>query len=638
MKILIITKNWLGDILFQMPAIEAVGKKYPDAEITCMAPKRCQAILAAIPCVKNVLLFDEKQEHRSLMKRLQFVLELRKTKWDQAYLFHRSRTRAFLTMAAGAKQRIGFASGRSWLLTSPVKEPKKDLHHVDYFLYLLERVGFVSEQRSQYHFYYGEEAKISVQDLMQKHKLHSKGFICFHLGANWEPKRWPAEDFAKLADALYEKWNVPVVLTGAVDDLELAHEFYRHVKSLQTISLVGQTSLEELGALFAEAICLVTGDSGPMHICSGVGTPVMALFGPTHPDLTGPRGVGEKMILTHVPEGYRAPWYGSQLPSTPWLSGITSERVFQALEKSEWIQHHLSRAGMSKKVRYHGAFNVQRSKVKKILIVSLSNIGDVILTTPVIMSVAAQFPTAEITVVVGPRAQSLLSKSRFVHRLVIYDKRAKWPDKLKFIKSLRVNVYDYVIDLRNTLIPYLIKVKRRSPAIRTYKGLSMRDKHLDVLKKMKLDTERVPLFDFYNQEDEETALEKLQDLGIEDEKGWIVISPAAASELKTWRLEGFREVIKKLLNEYDEKILLIGDKREKEIINPLCEVDASRVINIAGETNLREVSAIIAKTSLLITNDSAAMHLGYELNRPVVAIFGPTHYKSMVAKERVLKS
>ena len=67
MKILIVTKNWLGDILFQVPAIEAIRARYPEAEIVCIAPSRCREMLEAHPTVSRVIVFDEKKEHRSLL-------------------------------------------------------------------------------------------------------------------------------------------------------------------------------------------------------------------------------------------------------------------------------------------------------------------------------------------------------------------------------------------------------------------------------------------------------------------------------------------------------------------------------------------------------------------------------------------
>src|SRR3989338_3521051 len=128
MKILIFTKNWLGDILFEFPAIAEIRLRFPGSEIVCLGRKRCLDVLERNPDVNRVIVFDERNEHANFSAKWKLIRDLRREVWDQAYLFHRSRTRAFLALLAGAKERIGYASGRNWLLTTAVAEPSGPLH------------------------------------------------------------------------------------------------------------------------------------------------------------------------------------------------------------------------------------------------------------------------------------------------------------------------------------------------------------------------------------------------------------------------------------------------------------------------------------------------------------------------------
>ncbi|MCM8776154.1 MAG: lipopolysaccharide heptosyltransferase II, partial [Candidatus Omnitrophica bacterium] len=504
MKILIVTKNWLGDVLFEFPAIEMIRQQYPEAEIVCLAPERCREILEANPAIHRVIVFDERREHRSLLSRIRFVRQLRKEIWDQAYLFHRSRTRAFLLLLAGVKERIGYGTKRSWFLTKSFPEPQTPIHHVDYFLELLRRAGIPCRENIPYHFYYSDDDRQRALRLLEKHGLED--FVCFHLSANWGPKRWPPVHFAKLADLIYLRFGLKIVLTGTAQDLFLAEEMMRNVRRARVISLVGETKLGELGAIFKRAIFLVSGDSGPMHMAHGVGTPVVALFGPTHPDLTGPRGTADKIILSYIPEGYTSPWYEKKLPPDGWLSHIQPEEVMQAIEKKDWIR--LRGIPPEKEIREPAAqpplkFKLNRP-VNNILLVTLSNIGDVILTTPVMMTLALQFPDARLTVVAGPRSRALLEKSRHIDRLVVYDKQAALRGKWNFLKELRRESYDWVIDLRNTAIPYLVRAKKRSPLFRRFHYRSKRERNLEVLKMMGLELKTdLPPFDFFHVSDEE---------------------------------------------------------------------------------------------------------------------------------------
>ncbi|MFH0985469.1 MAG: lipopolysaccharide heptosyltransferase II [Candidatus Omnitrophota bacterium] len=335
MKILAVMKNWLGDLLFQMPALDLIHQKYPGASITCIAPERCREILEAHPAVSAFIPFDEKSTHRSWLSRMRFILDLkRRGPWDQGYLFHRSRSRAIFLAFAGVKERIGYGKGRKGFLSLAVEEPTRTMHQVDYFFSMMEGAGFVLPAEREYRFFYKEEDDRSALEVLERHGIEKNAkYIGFHLGANWEPKRWPAAHFATLADMISEKWKLPVVVTGSRNDEPLLKEFLANVRRAKIVPLVGQTGLRVSAAVYKHAACLVTGDSGPMHIASGVGAPVVALFGPTDPKLTGPRGSGESIVLEYVPQGYKVPFFGKELPAEGWLLRITPEEVLDAVER-----------------------------------------------------------------------------------------------------------------------------------------------------------------------------------------------------------------------------------------------------------------------------------------------------------------
>ena len=343
MRILAVMKNWLGDLLFQMPALDLIKQKYPGASITCIAPERCREILEAHPAVSDFLGFDEKSTHRSWLSRMRFVLELRKRgPWDQGYLFHRSRSRAVFLAFAGVKERIGYGKGRKGFLSRAIAEPLQPMHQLDYFFNMMQGAGFELPEEREYRFFYKEEDERVASEVLGAQGLKKNAkYICFHLGANWEPKRWPPAHFAALADRIEERWHLPVVVTGSQNDAPLFEEFISKVRRAKIISLVGKTRLRVSAAIYKNAACLVTGDSGPMHIASGVGAPVIALFGPTDPKLTGPRGRGESLVLQYVPLGYTIPFFGKDLPEGGWLSHITPDEVLDAIERI--LPHSLSK-------------------------------------------------------------------------------------------------------------------------------------------------------------------------------------------------------------------------------------------------------------------------------------------------------
>lgn len=340
MKIIVFMKNWVGDTFFQFPAIRLIREKYPEAKITCIAPPRCRELLLANPDISEVLEFDEKSIHRSWLRRLAFAWELRaKGPWDEGYLFHRSKTRAMLLTLAGVKKRFGFVRGRSCWLTTSVAEPAGTLHHVDYFLTLLKGCGYRVPESPNYELPVSPEAMAKAESLLLSLNIPGRShFVCFHLGANWEPKRWPPAYFSALADLIHDAWNIPVIVTGSANDQPLFEAMQMQIKRAHVFSVIGQTSLDSLAALYSQAAFVVSGDSGPMHVAAAAGAPVAALFGPTNPFLTGPRGKGDCIVLSFVPEGFSAPFFGDAGVASTWLAQIFPAAVFEAIQKKGWIQ------------------------------------------------------------------------------------------------------------------------------------------------------------------------------------------------------------------------------------------------------------------------------------------------------------
>lgn len=264
--------------------------------------------------------------------------------------------------------------------------------------------------------------------------------------------------------------------------------------------------------------------------------------------------------------------------------------------------------------------------MKNILVVTLSNIGDVIMTTPVIMALAAQFPEAKITVLVGPKAYAILEKSPQIHQLIAYHKKAGFIAKWRLLKELRKNRYDGIVDLRNTPIPALLNCKKRSPFIRRFRKINRRERHQEILDMMGLGVPNPPPFQFFDATDEQSSLEKLRSRGILDTAGWIVAAPGAASTQKRWPATHFQEVIRPLAAETGKKVLLVGAGNERPIAEAVAEGLTEAVV-LCGDTTLPETAALLARASLILANDSAVMHLGFELGVPTVGIFGPTDHE-----------
>ena len=269
---------------------------------------------------------------------------------------------------------------------------------------------------------------------------------------------------------------------------------------------------------------------------------------------------------------------------------------------------------------------IEREKIKRILVVTLNNIGDVILTTSVISLLREHFPSSHLAVLVGPKAVDVLNKSETVDQIFIYNKQTSWFEKLKLVFRLRKEKFDLVIDLKNTAIPFLIGARYRTPIGLDRSFPRMRDQHISRLKFLMPVTFREEnRFNFFSKEVEKSALEKLrQNLKTETDRDFVMLAPGARMALKRWNLSGFAQVASHFLKN-GKAVVLVGGREEAELGKDLARSIDAPVVNLIDALTLREFSALIRHASLIVANDSAPMHLAFELGRPVVGLFGPTN-------------
>lgn len=269
---------------------------------------------------------------------------------------------------------------------------------------------------------------------------------------------------------------------------------------------------------------------------------------------------------------------------------------------------------------------------KKILFVTLSNIGDVILTLPCLAVLRGNFPKAEISVMAGPRAVQIFDGARSVSRVIVYDKTKSLREKWKLVRGLRRERFDLVVDLRNTLIPFLIAPSWRTPLARGFlkKIEAKREQHLACMKRigkgLAIDRTRTEPFDFYSAGDLAAVGKRLADCGIKPSE-MVLMTPGAQSHLKRWTLEGFAGLADRLAREQGKKVVFAGSSSDSPVVQGILSFSKEPHMNFSGSTSIRELAALMSLSRLVISNDSAPLQMAYELHVPVVAIFGPTDFR-----------
>ena len=268
-----------------------------------------------------------------------------------------------------------------------------------------------------------------------------------------------------------------------------------------------------------------------------------------------------------------------------------------------------------------------KTQIKRILLITLTNIGDIILTTPVIRTLKKEFPASRLDVIVGPKGREIFELDPAIFKLIIYDKHMPISEKRRLQIKLKKLKYDLVVDLRNTVFPILIAPKFRTSTIQKFpKGpLHSKLKHLHRLKSLGIEISDDSSWIHIPAPDDAYVAALLDANNI---SGSIVaVNPGAMSDIKRWKSEGFTEVADRLSLECGASVIFIGAENDRVAVSAVTYRMKGRFHDFTGKTNIRQLAALLRRSKLLLTNDSAPLHLGCAVGTKVLAIFGPTDPK-----------
>lgn len=331
-KILVVNVNWIGDVIFSYPIFKVLKKKYPQAEVVCLAVPRVKEVVEANSYVDRCLIYDEDTQHRNVFGKIKLILQLRQEKFNIVFLSHRSFTRAFLVFLAGIPQRIGYSTKkRSLLLTHRVTPLSGKIHRSDHYLNVLESFGINVDNRIC-DLVVSNQAQDDMSRKLQNYGITEEDpLVVVNTGGNWDLKRWPKENFATLITRLIDELNVKVVIPGAKKDVELAKDIEGLSQRNPTV-LAGQTNFKELTALLERANLVISADTGPLHLANAVGSYVIGLFGPTCPEVTGPRGIGRFFVIQKNVNCNKEPCYYLDCPDNICMKSITVDDVMDVVK------------------------------------------------------------------------------------------------------------------------------------------------------------------------------------------------------------------------------------------------------------------------------------------------------------------
>ena len=286
-SILIVKPGAMGDLLHLTPAIRALKERFPQARISILVGSLMSASLFENnPLVHDTVIFDKRGEHRALSRLLMLWKELRKRRFDLVINYQRSNLKGwFLASAAFPCRVLVYHRAR-----------KRGIHAVVNHLEALAPLGInpLTEDHRLV-FNPGRDAERYAEQLFEASGFLGKTVVALNPGASFRIKCWSPERLAALGERLGKELGAGVVIVGGGGERDLAEEICSRM-SQHPLDLVGRTDLLQLGAVLQKCDLLVSGDTGPMHMATAVGTPVIALFGAIDPDRTGPVGEGHTVI------------------------------------------------------------------------------------------------------------------------------------------------------------------------------------------------------------------------------------------------------------------------------------------------------------------------------------------------------
>ncbi|MCA8940175.1 MAG: glycosyltransferase family 9 protein, partial [Planctomycetes bacterium] len=289
-SILMVKPSALGDVIQHVVVARALKERFPHAKLGWLVNASIAPILEGVNAIDRIHRFE-----RGKLKGLSGVLknrealfalrqELRAERYDLVLDFQGLARSAWLAKGAGAERLIGFREARefAWLLYNEAYRVNQNAHAIDRSFELVDKAGIQLNRDAATDLESTEAERKAIRAKLGEAKGR---VVVVTPGARWPSKMWPAANWVELMQGLPQ--GCDVVLSGAPNEVELCAGISKEVKR-PTIDLCGKTSLRELAALFAIADLAVGNDSGPMHLARAQGCKLVALFGPTQPELTGP--------------------------------------------------------------------------------------------------------------------------------------------------------------------------------------------------------------------------------------------------------------------------------------------------------------------------------------------------------------
>ena len=323
-RLLVVRLGSLGDIVHTFPAVAALRESFPSAQITWLTHPRWEPLIRCAGLASEIWA----TETRSLKSIRRIVHQIRSAAFDAAIDYQGLWKSAALPLAAGVKRRIGFSSETIREYGVPVLYSDR-VHCLT--THIADQNGELSLQAGARRGVAGfalqvpEQAEVSVGTHLTAQGLNR--YVVLSPGGGWRAKCWPPERFGLLCERIFNELQLRCVVNCGPGEEDLANVLSAAAGDAQPHVYNGD--LGQLMALLKNACAVVGADTGPLHLAIALGTPAVALFGPTDPARNGPYRTND--IVLRVAGAVRD--HSRKRETDPSMLAIQVDTVFDAVRK-----------------------------------------------------------------------------------------------------------------------------------------------------------------------------------------------------------------------------------------------------------------------------------------------------------------
>ena len=297
-KILIVRLSAIGDVINTIPALVILRRNFPRSFIGWVVETKARDLLE--PYLGNNYLNQifilQRQSESKVAKAFGLIKELRQAEFDIAIDFQGNLKSGLVTSLSRAQTRVGMkpAKEANALFTNyKIHLPEHPINRVERNIYLLKQLGLNTGvlKWNEMPLPFTKEDEKCVSDILSKFQSSNSNhqMIVLHPGTSdfGAFKRWPAENYAQLADQLMERAGVSCVISWGGKEKELAQTIAAQMKH-KPIIIDRALTLNQSAALYKSAVLFIGSDSAPLHLANLVGTQVIGLYGPKDPVIYAP--------------------------------------------------------------------------------------------------------------------------------------------------------------------------------------------------------------------------------------------------------------------------------------------------------------------------------------------------------------